>query len=329
MAIISGPNGSATAAKKGDAPKSEGLVGDLGPAPTAGPQPAAGDIVKEGSSATFMADVVEMSQQIPVLVYFTAPWCEPCKQLGPALEKAVRQAGGLVRMVKINVDENQDIAAQLRVQSIPMVFAFSKGQPVDGFQGAVPDSQLKQFIQKLVGDATLPIEGALEEGRAALDVGDIDRAAEVFAQVLGEDSENAGAIAGLIRCATAQGDHESAHQIIEGLTPAMLKTADVTAAISALELAEAAGPAADLSELVAKVEASPKDMQARFDLAMGHYGAGQNESAIEALLEIIRRDRSWNDETARTQLLKIFEALGHTDPLTQEGRRQLSSVLFS
>jgi len=269
--------------------------------------------------------------EVPVIVDFWAPWCEPCKQLGPMLEKLVRQAGGLVRMVKINIDENQELAAQMRIQSIPMVYAFSQGKPADGFQGAVPESQLKEFIARLTGGAKPPMEAALEEANAILEAGDPEGASAIFAQILGHDEASGPAIAGLIRCTTATGEYEHARDILEGLTPELQKDADVSAAVAALELAEQSGGQDDAAtaDLIAQLDAAPDNHQARLDLAVSYYGAGQNEMAIEELIEIIRQDRTWNDDAARTQLLKIFEALGHSHPATVEGRSQLSSVLFS
>ncbi len=328
MAIIIGPeNNSANIGPDSppDASKSSAdpMIG--------GPQGGDADLIKESTSASFMQDVIETSKNIPVIVDFWAPWCEPCKQLGPMLEKLVRQAGGLVRMVKVNIDENQELAAQMRIQSIPMVYAFSQGQPVDGFQGAQPESQLKEFIGRLTGGAKNPVDAALEEANALLDSGDVEGASAVFAQVLGHDAVNGAAIAGLIRCATATGEYEHAREIVDGLTPELQKDTAVTAAIAGLELAEQSGAQDDsiIDELAAKLEADPSNHQLRFDLAVSLFGVGQNDAAIEALIEIVRRDRAWNDDAARAQLLKIFEALGHIDPATIEGRRQLSAVLFS
>ncbi|MBT4889408.1 MAG: co-chaperone YbbN [Rhodospirillales bacterium] len=309
------------------------LVGGLGPEPTDAPQSggysAGGDVITEGTQETFAVDVIEASQNVPVIVDFWAPWCEPCKTLGPALEKYVKNAGGTVRMVKINIDENKELAAQLRIQSIPMVYAFVNGKPADGFQGMVPDSQIKEFVKRLIGDAVPPVEAALEEAAAALEAGEIETASHIYTQVLGSDSENTGGIAGLIRCSVAANDFDVARAIIDGLTPEMLRAPEVSAAIAALDLAETSSAPADVAPLEARLEKNPADHEARYDLAMAYYGAGQNETAIESLLEIIRRDQSWNDDAARLQLLKIFEALGPTHPLSNDGRRQLSSVLFS
>ncbi|MBC8240015.1 MAG: thioredoxin [Alphaproteobacteria bacterium] len=335
MAIIIGPgNTSPGASTKAPEGGDEPLVGGTGPAsaqPDAQSGGGAAELVKESTSASFMTDVIEASKEVPIIVDFWAPWCEPCKKLGPMLEKLVRQAGGLVRMVKVNIDENQDLAAQMRIQSIPMVYAFSQGQPVDGFQGAVPESQLKEFIGRLTDGAKLPVDAALEEAEVALEAGDVEGASTIFAQVLEQDGTNGPAIAGLIRCTTATGEYDHAREIIDGLTPELQKDTAVTAAVAALELAEQSGTpdASATVALMAQLEADPNNHQARLDLAVALYGSGQSEQAIEELVEIIRRDLTWNDDAARTQLLKIFEALGHSHPATIEGRRQLSAVLFS
>ena len=312
------------------------LVSGLGPASQAVPETggfnANADVIKDSNQENFAADVIDASSEVPIIVDFWAPWCEPCKTLGPALEKLVRKAGGTVRMVKINIDENQQLAQQMRIQSIPMVYAFKDGRPVDRFQGVVPESQLKSFIKKAIGDAKPPIEAALEQAAELLEAGDGKGASDVYAQILDADAENSGAIAGLIRCAITASDFDTAHAIIDGLTPQMLKDADVSAATAALELAEATSGEegnVDIEPLLAQLGKNPNDHQARYDLAMAYYGSGQNQQAIEALIKSIRLDRTWNDEAARQQLLKIFEALGHSNPLTMDGRRLLSAVLFS
>ena len=286
---------------------------------------------KDATTQSFAADVIEASHQTPVIVDFWAPWCGPCKQLAPILEKTVRDAGGKVALVKINIDENPEIAQQLRIQSIPAVFAFDKGQPVDGFMGAQPESQIKRFVERLVGPmGPSPLEQALEQAKGALDAGDFASASNIYGQILRQVPGEAAAIAGLVRCLVGAGDLQEARELVDGLDDDALKNADVESAVSALTLAEQAGEAdGDTAELQARLAQDPCDHQARFDLAMAYHGAGRNEQAIDELIEIIRRDREWNEQAARQQLLKLFEALGHADPLTVAGRRKLSSILFS
>ena len=291
--------------------------------------------IKDTSTKDFMADVMDASAEVPVIVDFWAPWCGPCKQLTPALEKAVTAARGAVRMVKVNIDENQDLAAQLHIQSIPTVFAFKNGKPVDGFQGALPESQIKTWVERLIethggAPASSPIDEALDAASAALQAGDVGGASALFGQVLAREPENAKAIAGLAKCYLENGDLERARSLIDGVSGEMTDDADVAAARSSLELAEtAAGAAGHTGDARARLSANANDHQARFDLALALYGGGQTEGAIDELVEITRRDRGWNDEAARHQLLKIFEALGPTHELTVGGRRKLSSVLFA
>ena len=234
-------------------------------------------------------------------------------------------------LVKINIDDNPEIAQQLRIQSIPAVFAFDKGQPVDGFMGAQPESQIKRFVERLVGPmGPSPLEQALEQAKDALDAGDFASASNIYGQILRQVPGEAAAIAGLVRCLVGAGDLEDARELVDGLDDDSLKNADVESAVTALTLAEQAGEAdGDTAELQARLAQDPGDHQARFDLAMAYHGAGRNEQAIDELIEIIRRDREWNEQAARQQLLKLFEALGHADPLTVAGRRKLSSILFS
>ncbi len=291
----------------------------------------AGDLVKESSTQNFMRDVIEASREVPVIVDFWAPWCGPCKQLGPALEKVVRQANGKVRMVKINVDENQQLAQQMRIQSIPAVYAFVNGQPVDGFMGALPESQLKQFVDRLGGQGSMAeeIEAAVAEGRAAFDQQDYQTAAQIFAQVLQIDREHAGAIAGLARCQIAVGDLENAQATLALVPPPKAGDPEVLSAKAALELALNPVDVSEIGTLKAQIEKNPDDFQARLDLAVLLNGAGEREQATDQLIYVIRKMRSWNDEAARKQLVKFFEAWGPKDEFTLAGRRKLSSVLFS
>jgi putative thioredoxin len=305
----------------------------------AGRGPGAGELIKNSTTQTFMADVVDASHDQPVIVDFWAPWCGPCKQLGPVLEKAVREAQGAVRMVKVNIDENPEIAQQMRIQSIPVVYAFAGGRPVDGFVGAVPESQIKQFVRRLVEASgrtapESPIDQALEQAKQLMDAGDTATAGGILAQVVQHDPQNGIARARLARCLVAGGDAKRARQTLDAISADKLKDPAVaneaSAARAALDLAESAGKAAgSIEHLKQKVAGDPNDHQARLDLALALYAAGNGEAAVDELIESIRRNRTWNEEAARKQLLKLFEAFGHADPRTVAGRRKLSSVLFS
>ena len=301
----------------------------------AGNGAAAAGLVKDSNQQAFGKDVVEVSMQTPVIVDFWAPWCGPCKTLGPMLEKAVTAAGGAVRMVKINIDENQAIAQQLRIQSIPTVYAFFQGRPVDGFQGALPESEVKAFVKRLTdmgggGDQAAAIEQALEEAEAALVKGDGQTAAAIFDQVIQADPENLKAISGLLRAMIAAGETAQAAEQFEQLPDEIKAKPELAAVKTQLELlAESAKAAGQLAELEARAAADPADHQARFDLAQALYGAGDKERAVETLLDLVRRARAWNEEAARKQLVKYFEAWGPMDPLTIDARRRLSSLLFS
>jgi len=298
-------------------------------APKAG---AAADII-DSSTASFAKDVIDASRDRPVIVDFWAPWCGPCKQLGPALEKVVTGAKGAVKLVKINIDENQALAQQLRIQSIPAVYAFFQGRPVDGFMGAIPESQVKQFVERLVqasgGDASGGLDEILAHAKEALAAGDVALATQIYTEVNQAEPGNPDAIAGLARIKIAAKDLAGAKQILATAPKEAENHADIVAARTAIELAEQAESAGPVNELKAKVEANPKDHQTRFDLAMALYAAGQRAEAVDELLELVRRDRKWNEEAGRKQLVKFFEALGPMDPLTIDARKRLSSILFS
>jgi len=280
----------------------------------------------------FMAEVVEGSSKQPVIVQFWAPWCGPCKQLGPVLEKVVAAANGKVKMVRVNIDDNQQIAQQLRVQSVPTVYAFVDGQPVDGFAGAQPESTLTQFIEKIsaLGGAGADIATMLEAGNAAVETQDFASAMQIFQQVMEADPESAEALAGLVRCLTGMKDHQAAREIVDQLDDEFREKPAMQAAIMALELAErVAESAGDLDVAQAAVDANPNDLQARQDLAMALFATGDNAGAMAQLLESIRIDRGWNEDAARLQLLEFFKTLGAANPDVMTARRQLSTLLFA
>jgi putative thioredoxin len=298
------------------------LFGDAGSKPAA----PSGSHVKDGSDATFMADVIEASREQPVIVDFWATWCGPCKQLGPALEKAVEAAKGAVKLVKIDVDKNPAVAGQLRVQSIPTVYAFVDGRPVDGFQGALPESQVKQFVDRLTGPAEpAEIDDLLALAAESLQIGDIGGAAQAFAQALQIDPQNPKAIAGMARLYLQNGDPERARELMamaEGV-----KDAELDSVRAALKLAE--GGSAETSALDQRLQANPDDHEARLELAKALAAQGAYGKAADALLHIIQRDREWNDQAARKQLLEVFEAAGPMSDVAKQGRKRLSAILFS
>jgi len=292
------------------------------------------DLIKDTSEATFMADVVEASQTVPVIVDFWAPWCGPCKTLGPMLEDAVRAAKGAVKMVKINVDEAQQIAGQLQIQSIPTVYAFFKGQPVDGFQGALPQSEIKAFIDRVIkaGGGEAPGEELSEAVAAADDMlaeGAAQDALDTFAAILGEDPNHAGAYCGMVRAYIALDQLDQAEAHLNGAPIEISKAPELEAAHAQLQLARQAADAGPVAELQAAVDANPNDMQARFDLAQALYAHGDTQAAVDQLLTLFGKDREWNDGAAKTQLFTIFEALKPNDPIALNGRRKLSSMIFA
>jgi len=292
------------------------------------PPPA---VIKDGTEATFMADVIEASMEVPVIVDFWAPWCGPCKQLGPAIEAAVTEAKGKVRLVKIDVDQNQRIAQQMRVQSIPAVFGFVGGQPVDGFLGAQSPAQVREFVERLVqmsgGNAGL--EEAIAAAEEMLAEGAAADAAQTFAAVLTEDEGNVAALAGLARAHLALGEVERAREILALAPKGKENDPALAAARAQIELAEASAGVGEAGALKAAVAKDPDDHQARYDLALALVGEGDQAAAIDELIELFRRDREWNEAAAKTQLFKLFDSLGPKSEAAQKGRRRLSSMIFS
>ena len=292
-------------------------------------------VIKDATLATFAADVLDASMDVPVIVDFWAPWCGPCKQLGPLLERLVTEQKGAVRLVKVNIDENPEIAQQLRIQSIPTVYAFKNGQPVDGFMGAIPESQLKQFVQGLLGpgaagaEAEAAVDEALTLAEQALTKRDVSTAAQIFGHVLQEEPGHPKAVAGLARCYLQSGDIERAKQTLGLVRPDGANEESIRAVQAELVLKEKGAQLGELQPLRAKVDSNPGDLQARFDLALALDAKSARDEAIDQLLEIVRRDRKWNEDAARKQLVTLFDAMGPADPRTIAARRRLSSILFS
>jgi putative thioredoxin len=292
------------------------------------PKAASGADIKDTTTRTFVQDVIEASKTVPVLVDFWAPWCGPCKQLTPLLEQAVRASGGKVKLVKMNIDDHPEVANQMGVQSIPAVFAFKDGRPVDGFMGAIPESQIRTFIERIAGSGVFA-GSELEAAEAALEDGNIEQAANLFAKALSDDQENVAAIAGLAKCYVAMRDFDRAEQLLSMLPPVKQNAPEAASARAMLELARKSGEAGDIAALEKTVSDNPKDLKARFNLAIALHAKGRREPAMEQLLDIIALDRNWNDGAAREQLVQFFEAWGNNHVLTIEGRKRLSTVLFS
>ena len=294
----------------------------------AGAPAGAAAAVKDVTTATFRQDVIAESARQPVLVDFWAPWCGPCKQLGPVLEKAVAAAAGKVKLVKMNIDDHPEIAGQLGIQSIPAVIAFQRGQPVDGFVGALPESQIRQFLERIAGPMGDPLKEMLEEAAAAAAAGDPETAAAIYAEILAEDEANGPALAGLARLHIEAGDLDQARAVLALATGSAAADPAVAAARAALENAEQSAELGDVADLERRMAADPADHQARFDYALALNSRGKRQEAADALLDIIKADRSWNEDGARVQLLKFFEEWGFADPASASGRRKLSGLLF-
>ena len=292
-----------------------------------------GDLIKDVNEDTFMTDVVEASQEVPVIVDFWAPWCGPCKTLGPMLEKAVLASKGAVRMVKVNIDDNQAIAAQLRVQSIPTVFAFHKGQPIDGFQGALPNSEIEAFVGKVVEtggvDGSGGLSDALDSAEEMLEEGAAGDAAQVFSAIIEEDNQNVKAYSGLARAKLSLDDIEGAEAVLNGVPAEISENSEIEAVFAKIALARQMLAVGPLLELEAAVTSDPADNKARFEYSQALYAADKLTEAVAQLLELFRNDPDWNDGAAKTQLFTIFDALEANDPIVLNGRRKLSSMIFA
>lgn len=295
---------------------------------TQGEDAPGAETVKNTTTQDFVRDVVEASQTQPVLVDFWAPWCEPCKQLTPILEKVVRASKGAVALVKMNIDDYPEIPGQMGVQSIPAVFAFKDGGPVDGFMGALPESQISAFVARLVGE-TVGTAADVETADAALEAGDVNAAAQIFGQILRDEPENLDALAGLAKCYVKTGDLERAEQTLALAPPDKADSPSIAAVRSALDLARKSDEAGDVDALRAKAAKAPEDLQAQFDLALALNANGDREGALDTLLALVAKNRSWNEEAARKQLVQFFEVWGPADPATTSGRQRLSSLLFA